>query len=123
MSFDRDTLDMLERADEIDIETSRASGAAAHRVTIWIVVDGGAAYVRSVRGAAGRWHRDLLANPHGAVHVNGRRVAIQAAPANDPDTITRVSDALTRKYQRWPGPLASVLRLEVRSATWRLDAA
>jgi hypothetical protein len=123
-TFDRDTLQTLDHTYEIDIETSRADGAAVHRVTIWIVVDGDVAYVRSVRGPTGRWYRELVANPRGAIHVAGRRLDIVAEPATDTDTITRVSDALKRKYeQRWPGPLAGMLRDSVLSTTLRVEPA
>ncbi len=123
-SFDPDTLQALDRADEIDIETSRGEGAAVHRVTIWIVVDGDTVYVRSVRGPAGRWYRELSANPNGALHVGGRRIPIEAEPATDAESVSRVSDALRRKYeQRWPGPLAGMLREQVLPTTMRVKPA
>ena len=123
-SFDPDTLQALDRADEVDIETSRGEGAAVHRVTIWIVVDGDNAYVRSVRGPSGRWYRELSANPKGALHVGGRRIPIEAEPVTDPESISRVTDALKRKYeQRWPGPLAGMLREEVVPTTMRVKPA
>ncbi|MDQ6673234.1 MAG: DUF2255 family protein [Chloroflexota bacterium] len=121
-SFDRDTLRLFDETAEIDIETSRGAGAPVHRATIWIVVDGDAAYVRSVRGPAGRWYRELLANPRGAVHAGGATVPVQAYPSTDSATVARVSDALIRKYQaRWPGPTASMLRDEVLPTTLRLE--
>jgi len=122
-AFDPDTLQTLNRADEVDIETSRGEGAPVHRVTIWIVVDGDTPYVRSVRGPAGRWYRELQANPRGAIHVAGRRIEFVAEPAADAQTITRVSNALTRKYGRWPGPLAGMLREPVLPTTMRLKPA
>ena len=123
-TFDPDTLQTLDRTHEVDIETSRGEGAPVHRVTIWIVVDGDAVYVRSVRGPAGRWYRELSANPKGAIHVGGRRLAIQAEPAHDAESVTRVSAALKRKYEpRWPGPLAGMLREQVLPTTMRVNPA
>jgi hypothetical protein len=128
-TFDPETLKTLDRTAEIDIETSRGEGAPVHRVTIWIVVDGDDAFVRSVRGRAGRgppgrWYRELSANPRGAIHVNGRRLAIEAEPATDADSVSRVSDALKRKYeQRWAGPLAGMLREQVLPTTMRVKPA
>jgi hypothetical protein len=123
-TFDANTLQSLDRALEIDLETSRADGAPVHRVTIWIVVDGDAAYVRSVRGPAGRWHRELTANPRGAIHVDGQHLAIQAKPVEDAETRTRVTEALKHKYeQRWPGPLSGMLRDEVVPTTMRVEPA
>ncbi len=123
-TFDSETLQTLDRAAEIDIETSRGEGAPVHQVTIWVVVDGDGVYVRSVRGPSGRWYRELTANPKGAIHVNGRRLAIEAEPAADAESISRVSDAFKRKYeQRWPGPLAGMLRDQVLPTTMRAKPA
>ena len=124
MSFEPETLALWNRTPEIEIETTRGGTAAVHRTVIWIVVDGNTAYVRSVRGPAGRWYRELSANPHGAVHANGRRVAVDAEPATDSGTVARVSDLLREKYNsRWPGPTASMLREETLPTTLRLTAA
>jgi hypothetical protein len=119
MSFKPDDLALLEGAEEVDIET-QAPGGPVHRATIWIVVDGDSAYIRSVRGPAGRWYRELLANPAGAVHVDGRRLAATAVRASDPDSIERVSAALRRKYKGVTG-LASMLKPETFETTLRLE--
>jgi hypothetical protein len=122
MSFDRATLEAVDRTAEVEIETSRGPDAPVHRTVIWIVADAEDVYVRSVRGPAGRWYRELTANPHGAVHVRGRRVPVRAEPASDPDSVARVSERLKTKYEsRWPGPTASMLRDEVLPTTLRLS--
>ena len=122
LPFDQDTLNAFDQTPEIEIETSRADGAPKHRTTIWIVVDGGEVYVRSVRGAAGRWYRELVANPVGAVHVGGTAVPVRAHPATDPGSVDRVSQALNQKYlARWPGPTAAMLREETLPTTLRLE--
>jgi hypothetical protein len=122
LHFDSDTLNVFDQTPEIDIETSRGGGAPVHRTTIWIVVDGDVAYVRSVRGPAGRWYRELVANPVGAVHVGGTAVPVRAYPATDPASVARVTDALNQKYlARWPGPTAAMLREETLPTTLRLE--
>jgi hypothetical protein len=121
-SFEQATLKAFDQTAEVDIETSRGGGAPVHKTTIWIVVDGDSTYVRSVRGPAGRWYRELVANPSGAVHTGGSAVAVQAYPSTDPATVARVSAALKQKYQeRWPGPTASMLREETLPTTLRLE--
>jgi hypothetical protein len=122
MTFPRETLDLWHTTAEIEIETSRGEGAPVHRTIIWIVVDGDTPYVRSVRGPAGRWYRELVANPSGAVHAGGRRVAVRAVPATDAATIAQVSDALRQKYAaRWPGPTANMLVENTLPTTLRLE--
>jgi hypothetical protein len=111
MTFAPETLSSWHDQPEIEIETSRGGDAPVHRTVIWIVVDGDVAYVRSVRGPAGRWYRELSANPRGAVHALGRRVAVSATPTTDAESVARVSELLRQKYEkRWPGPTASMLR-------------
>ena len=123
-TFDPETLALWQSTHEIEVETSRGSGAPVHRTTIWIVTDGSNVYVRSVRGPQGRWYRELSANPHGAVHAGGRRVAVAAEPVTDGAEIERVSDLLRQKYEaRWAGPTASMLRPETLPTTLRLLAA
>jgi hypothetical protein len=121
MSFKPDELALLEQAEEVDIETQPPEGPV-HRATIWIVVDGDSAYVRSVRGPAGRWYRELLANPAGALHVDGRRLPVTAIPAGDPDSVERASGALRRKYTGITG-LAPMLKPETFPTTLRLEPA
>jgi hypothetical protein len=121
MSFKPDELALLEGAEEVDIETHPPEGPV-HRATIWVVVDGDSAYVRSVRGPAGRWYRELAANPAGAVHVDGRRLAVTAIPAADPDSIDRVSAALRRKYKGVQG-LPAMLEPATFETTLRLEPA
>ena len=100
--LDADTLRLLDTTAEVDIETRRANGTP-RRTTIWVVADGDAAYVRSVRGADGWWYRDLLQHPTATLHVGARALAARVQPAADAASIARVSDALRRKYERrWP---------------------
>ena len=119
MSFSEDDLARIRDAEEIDIETQAPDGPV-HRTTIWIMVDGDDAFVRSVRGEAGRWYQDALANPALAIHVDGRRLPATAIPATDPDSIDRINRALAAKYtgvegydsMLEPGCLSTNLRLE-----------
>ena len=124
---DRESAETLARwaeTPEVEIETSRGGDAPVHRTVIWIVVDGDDVYVRSVRGPAGRWYRELTAYPRGAIHAGGRRVAVAAEPVSDAAAISRVSALLREKYERSsPGPTARMVRDEVLPTTLRLTAA
>ena len=70
------------------------------RTTIWIVADDSGAYVRSVRGSRGRWYRDLVANPDGAIIFGAERISIRAIAAVDADSIELVSYLFRAKYGR-----------------------
>src|SRR3712207_2829404 len=66
--FPADVLELFAREEEVRIETTRRDGTTKRRI-IWIVVDEGDVFVRSVRGERGRWYRHLLERPAGAIHA------------------------------------------------------
>jgi hypothetical protein len=112
---------LLAEAEEVDIETALPDGTV-HRTTIWIMVDGEDVFVRSVRGKAGRWYREAVANPAVAIHVGGRRMTASAIGATDPDSIERASDSLRRKYGTGES-VDSMLVPDVLDTTIRLEPA
>ena len=121
MSFEANDLARLRAAEEIDIETQAPDGPP-HRTTIWIMVDGDDTFVRSVRGADGRWFREAMANPAVGIHVDGRRLAATAIPATDPESIERTNRALQAKYEGIDG-YAPMLVPAIFDTTLRLEPA
>jgi hypothetical protein len=122
--FDTDALAALREARTVRVETSAAAGLPVHETVIWVVVDEvGRVLVRSHRGTRGRWYRELHANPNGALHVAGRRIAVRAEPAADADRVEACSRVLATKYARARGSLASMLRDEILETTLELHPA
>ncbi|MBI4220054.1 MAG: DUF2255 family protein [Chloroflexi bacterium] len=117
--FDEKTLERLSATEEIDIETHPA-GSDARRTTVWIVVDGGNAYVRAVRGLKGRWYREIRSDSSPAVIARGRRYSVRPVQVKDESEIERVTEAYKRKYgkSRW---VSGVLKPETLPATLRLE--
>jgi hypothetical protein len=105
---------------EVDIETVSPTGVK-HSVKIWIVVVEGVPYVRSVRGAKGRWYRELLARGEGAIVARGKRTPVKAKHDSTKAAIDGTSEALRRKYKSSRASLASMLRPEVLDTTVRLE--
>ena len=121
--FALDDATRMRSARTVSIETSAGAGKPEHRAIIWIVVDEeGRAYVRSVRGQRGRWYRELVANPTGAVRVDGRRIAVRAKRA-DAEGIEACSRLLSLKHGSSRASLASMLRGEVLPTTLELEPA
>lgn len=121
--FDAEALSTLDQTEEVEIETTAADGRH-HRTIIWVVVADGVVYIRSVRGAAGRWYREIVAHPDAALHADSLRLAVRASPATDPASIAAASEAYRRKYNtRWPRETASMLRDETLGTTLRLEPA
>jgi hypothetical protein len=99
--FDANVLNQLAKTREIHIETHSAAGRT-HRTIIWVIVVDHQVYVRSVRGRNGRWYQEIVANPSGAILVDGQRLAVHAVPVADEAVIARVSDEFLRKYRGSP---------------------
>jgi hypothetical protein len=110
----------IEAVDEVDIETRRSEDAPVHRTTIWAVVDGGDVFVRSRRGTAGRWYREVMAGPTAVLHVAGESIAVRGVAAEDAPSIERATAAYRRKYAGSPY-LASMVRDEILDTTVRLE--
>jgi len=119
MPFTTTELQSIASADEVLIET-RAADGRTHRTVIWIMVDEGAVYVRSVRGDAGRWYQRAIADPTVKIVFGPLELDALARPAPDEQSIQRASDALRRKYPAGasvdamlqPAVLHTTLRLE-----------
>ena len=119
--LDGGTLDALDRTEEVHIETRRDASSPGRETVIWAVVVDGEAFVRSVRGAKGRWYREASSNPDVTLRVGDRRVPVRAVPETDARTIEGVSEAIREKYgASFPGPTAAMLREEVLETTLRL---
>lgn len=117
--FDQATLELLDREREIRIETAQPDGSR-QTTTIWAVVDGGEAFVRSWRGERARWFQAALDKPDEvAVLVGGRRIEARATPATDDESVARCSSALERKYAGDPST-SSMVREEILNTTLRL---
>jgi hypothetical protein len=119
MPFSRADLDLIDRTEEVEIETASPDGAT-HRTIIWAVVDGDDVFIRSYNGANARWWREATADPDVALWVDGRRLTATASLAADPESIARTSAGLERKYASDPAT-PRMVRDEVLPLTLRLD--
>ena len=119
MGYSEAELDLIDRTEEVEIETNGAEGAV-HRTIIWAVVDDGAVFVRSYRGPHARWYREALADPSVALHVDDRRLPASAVSASDPSSIERTSAGILRKYAGDPAAKAMVAP-DLLDLTIRLD--
>jgi len=118
LSFPKATLALLDRADEVDIETRSPKGTV-HSVPIWVVVDGDDVFIRAVRGLKSRWYRELLAR-QGALIANGTRIRVRAIAAADSVSVKRTSDGYRKKYRKG-GSLDSMLVPAILPTTLRLE--
>jgi hypothetical protein len=116
-NFDADTLRELRDLQEVAIRTEKHPKSA---VLIWVVVADGEVFVRSWRGAKGRWYRDLAAGGPATLELTGRRLAVQAFPASDQAAVAQASREFLRKYQR-SSHAQEMVRSETLPTTLRLE--
>lgn len=119
MSFRPEDLHDFDTAREVRIET-HTDGDKTRSTVMWIVVDRGEVFVRSVRGIGGRWYQDALDNPAVTIVDGGRRLEARAVPVHDADSNRRMTDHLNTKYAGADG-LAEMLTPAALEATFRLD--
>jgi hypothetical protein len=120
-AFPTETLELLARTVEVDIET-RSSDGTLHSTVIWVVVTEDVPYIRSYRGPTARWYRELTAAPDAVLVADGQRLAIRAVRAVDEASVDACSRGLEAKYAGDPATPAMVapsnlpttLRLEPR---------
>lgn len=119
--FDTQTLAVLERERMVEVETIRPDDRRRHTV-IWVAVDGGEVFVRSVRGDRGHWFQAALDRPDEvALLVNQRHIPAHAVAAFDDASIARCSAGLRRKYGERTQSARSMLREQVLGTTLRLE--
>jgi hypothetical protein len=121
LSFPKNTIALLDRTPEVDIETRSPKGTV-HAVRIWIVVDGDDVFIRTYRGPTSRWYRELVAAQGGALVVNGKRIPVRAVNAADSASVKRTSDGYRKKYRKGSS-LDSMLVPSVLPTTLRLEPA
>ena len=120
--LDAPILATLGRLREIELETTSLDGTQTHRTIIWVVTVGDQVFVRSERGAAGRWWREARQEPDVIIHADGQAIPVTAVLAADTGTVQRVSGAFTAKYRRRSAAsTAAMLQPNTLETTLRLD--
>ncbi|MBU2663907.1 DUF2255 family protein [Actinoplanes bogorensis] len=122
-SWDPGELRRIGDADELQLSSRRADGSLRPYVTIWVVRDGDALYVRSAYGSGNGWYRRARSSGAGRVRAAGVERDVTFADA-DPSTGAGLDRAYHGKYDRYgPRIVGSVVGPAVAGLTIRLDPA
>jgi len=111
-------LDSLDRTREIRVAGRRDDGSLRPLTIVWTVVVDGAVYVRSYKGADGKWYQGVLRGMTGAISWNGQQRDVAYHPDDAHDDA--IDDAFFAKYGDTgstramvaPGAVATTLRVE-----------
>jgi hypothetical protein len=118
-TFDAAILALLRSTREVRIRTARHRNRG---VVIWIVVADDAVFVRSVRGARGKWFAAAAADGQAVLEVGDRQLPVRVIPVSDNATIEAVSQAFLSKYATSPYA-QSIVAPDTLPTTLRLDPA
>jgi hypothetical protein len=117
-TFPHDVIERLDREPEIDVETHSPDGAV-RRTTIWVVVDAGEVFIRSVNGTRARWYREAVAGTDAAIWIGDDRVPVRVSEATSAGDIARCSRVLESKYAGDPS-VGAMLEPSVLDSTLRV---
>jgi len=82
---------------EVELTTYGRRTGAARRTTLWLSGDGRRLFVRSGRGLASDWARNVLARPEGVLHVGAHEVPVTLRHV-DTTEARAVTDLVIGKY-------------------------
>lgn len=114
-------LDEIATRDELHIAPRRADGTLAKPRIVWMVRIDDDMYIRSAYGADGAWYRTTRTSREGHVNVGAvdKDVTFADIPASD-NIQERIDAAYHAKYDRYPGPVASITAEAARATTLRV---
>jgi hypothetical protein len=118
-AWTKDELERIGGAEELEIAPRRPDGTLRKPVPIWVVVDGEHVYVRSWRGADGRWYRAARAGGGGHVSAGGVDKDVDFEVAGD-EVDDSVDAGYREKYGRHTGYVEPMVAPQARATTLRL---
>lgn len=108
-------------ADELRITTFRKDGTWCRPLPIWVVRHGDGLYVRSYRGEAAGWYRNVRTNDRGRIAAGGVEEEVTVCPVTDDDLNAEIDAAYTDKYGRYgPRFLEPMVAPTARATTLKL---
>jgi hypothetical protein len=106
---------------EVDIAPRRPDGELGPYTTVWVVLAAGDLFVRSYRGAEGRWYRAVQRTHIGRIRAPAleRDVLLEDVEVTYPRVRGAVDDAYRAKYGRSPY-VAAMVTAEAADTTLRI---
>ena len=118
-SWTTDELDRIGDADELHSAPRRKDGTQRRAEPVWVACAGGALFVRSRRGDAGRWYRAAQSSGEARVSAGGVSKDV-ALPAAGDEVNDAVDTAFREKYGRYTGYVEPMVAPQARATTLRL---
>jgi len=116
-------LDLIGRAEELEIAAKRADGTLRRWVPIWVVCDGEQAYVRTWHRRDTGWFGQVVESRRAKIRVPGLEVdvAVEDVGADQAERRAGVDAAYRRKYGHYGGTsVAGMVTEDAVASTLRL---
>jgi hypothetical protein len=108
---------MIEAADELEIAAFRRDGSLPDPVTVWVVRRGEDLFVRSFRGAQGRWYRRAQVRHEGHIQSGGIDKDVAFVAETNRATNAQIDAAYLEKYGRYGAQFVEPMLAEPARAT------
>ena len=116
-----DELNMIGKAEELDIASLRRDGTLRKPVTIWVVRVGDELYVRAYKGRSGPWFRSVLTCHAGHIQSGGVDKDVTFLEVSDPDINDQIDAAYRSKYGHYDAEYVDpMVAAEARAATIKI---
>ena len=114
-------LDQIATNDELEVAGRRPDGSLNDPVTIWVVRHGDDLYVRSFKGANGKWYRGTRASHQGHIHSGSVDKDVTFVDETDSRTIKAIDEAYKAKYRHYQDDIVDpMLAKPARGTTMKL---
>jgi hypothetical protein len=115
-------LDRIGTAPELAVASLRPDGTLREPVTIWVVREGDALYVRSWRGRSAAWYRGVQKGHRGHIRAGGVDKTVNFVAVDEEELNERIDAAYRSKYGRYGSSYVEPMTSgEVRTTTLRLE--
>jgi hypothetical protein len=101
--WNKDDLDKIAAAEELELASLRRDGTLSNAVTIWVVRVGDDLYVRSWKGDGGAWFRTTKARHEGHIKAGGVGKDVAFVTEAEDDINDQIDTAYRTKYRRHGG--------------------
>ena len=119
-AWNREELEQIGNAEELQISSFRDDGSMSKPVTIWVVQVADDLFVRSVNGRTSGWFRGTQLRHEGHISAGGVEKDITFLDITSTEVNDNVDNAYLTKYSRYPQYVARMVTPDVRETTIQL---
>lgn len=110
-------LETIGNSDELQLASLQENGTLGNPVTIWVVRVGSDLFVRSFRGAAGKWYQGTRVQREGLIRAGGIEKKVGFVDETDSAINDQIDAAYRAKYGHYPAEDVDPMVLPLAKST------